>query len=306
LKVDIDGTPIYIASNDGGENTGEVTSFPNIQVSKSNQEFLLDFSSRGGLLNDTENGRPVVPDELMTNATPQTSSTPLTDSVHWDFNLLQEPHPLPLDDSSKIASQLEISSIEIPNNGPQPTRTPQHLPATCRCLEQLMGANEVMQVKLVWGACPSNGLAVSVDDMLQCQKDILVSCETLLECGRCSLRSDYVMLIVSMCHEMMNGIGDLGAMLLPGSQNERSSKRSRSESDGGRKRGLKPGGWRLDDEDEIQVIKSLIGIRIARLGSLIGQLEKTVKANHPDYEWVIRALRQSITERIGDVELSSL
>ncbi|KAI3318948.1 hypothetical protein HD806DRAFT_525859 [Xylariaceae sp. AK1471] len=300
-SMDIDDTPIYLAVNDGGEDNCEVMSFPRIQASKSNQEFLLGYS-RGGE-NDPGKERPVAPGESL-HTTPQTSSTPITESINWDFNLIQEPPASSIDESSKITSQVGISSTEISRTEPQQTNSPQLLPTTCRCLEQLMGANEVMQVKLVWGACPTNGLAVSVDDMLQCQKDILVSCETLLECKRCSLRSDYVMLIVSMCHEMMNGIGDLSAMLLPGSQNG-SSKRSRSESDGGRKRGLKPGGWRLDDADEIQVIKSLIGIRIARLSSLTSQLEKVVKANHPAYEWVIRALRQSITERIGDVELSS-
>ncbi|TGJ85523.1 hypothetical protein E0Z10_g3264 [Xylaria hypoxylon] len=293
--MDIGDVPIYLAANNGGENDGEVTAFPRMHPSKSNHDFLLDYS-RGG--NDDPREEGIVALGGSSETTPQTTSTPILEPSGWDPNFGQE---IPsLGESSKIAGQHGVAFSEVPGTGLQEATSSQPLPAVCYCLERLMQANEDMQVKLVWGAYPLNGVTVSVDDMLQCQKDILVSCETLLECKTCSLRSDYVMLIVSMCHEMMNGIGDLSAMLLPGSQ-QGSSKRSRSESDGGRKLGLKAGGWRLDDEEEINVIRSLIGIRITRLGSLISLLEKAVKANHPAYEWVIRALRQSITERIAAI-----
>ncbi|GAW24075.1 hypothetical protein ANO14919_136550 [Xylariales sp. No.14919] len=293
--MDIGGVPIYLSENDNGENSGDVAAFPRTHPSKSNHDFLLDYS-RGGNSDAGEEGLAALGGSLQT--TPQTTSTPNLEPPGWEPSLVQE---IPsLGEPSKITGQDGVAFPEAPGIGLEEVMASQPLPAACHCLEQLMQANEDMQVKLVWGAYPLNGVTVSVDDMLQCQKDILVSCETLLECKACSLRSDYVMLIVSMCHEMMNGIGDLSAMLLPGSE-QGSSKRSRSESDGGRKRGLKAGGWRLDDEEEINVIRSLIGIRITRLGSLISLLEKAVKANHPAYEWVIRALRQSITERIAAI-----
>ncbi|KAI0102521.1 hypothetical protein GGR51DRAFT_573995 [Nemania sp. FL0031] len=286
--MDLGDTSICLTANDGGENSCEAIAFPRINLSKSNHDLPLGYS-RGDSNGNGEG--PAVPE-----GSSQITSTPLPEPLSWEPIMIPEMQMLPLDEPSGSG----VAFPAMPGIEHQETASPQPSSTGCPCLEKLMGANEDMQVKLVWGAYPLNGVTVSVDDMLQCQKDILVSCETLLECKKCSLRSDYVMLIVSMCHEMMNGIGDLSAMLLPGSERA-SSKRSRFESDGGRKRGLKAGGWRLDDEDEIQVIKSLIGIRITRLGSLITLLEKAVKANHPAYEWVIRALRQSITERIETI-----
>ncbi|KAI0196454.1 hypothetical protein F4808DRAFT_439713 [Astrocystis sublimbata] len=296
--MDMGDAPIYLAANDGGENTCDVTGFPRIHSSKATHDFPLGYShvGGGGLVDG-----PAISGGSSLDTTPMTASPPSTEPLSWEPNLIPEMHMPSLGDSSGTEPLDAVGFSTVPASGPPlETISLQSPSAACHCLEKLMGANEDMQVKLVWGAYPPNGGSVSVDDMLQCQKDILVSCETLLECDRCSLRSDYVMLVVSMCHEMMNGIADLSAMLLPGSQNG-SVKRARSESDGGRKRGLKAGGWRLDDEDEIQVIKSLIGIRITRLGSLTTLLEKVVNAHRPAYEWVIRALRQSITERIATI-----
>ncbi|KAI0458268.1 hypothetical protein F5B21DRAFT_519459 [Xylaria acuta] len=292
--MDMGDAPIYLAANDGGENNGEVAAFPRIHPSKPSQDFLLGYSRVGG---SGPGEGPAVPGGS-SNTTPQTTSTPITEPLSWE--LIPEIQTPSLGNPSEVEPPGGVGFSAIPGSGLPETMSPQPLSTACHCLEKLMGANEDMQVKLVWGGYPLNGVTVSVDDMLQCQKDILVSCETLLECKKCSLRSDYVMLVVSMCHEMMNGIADLSTMLLPGSQSG-SSKRTRSESDGGRKRGLKAGGWRLDDDDEIQVIKSLIGIRITRLGSLISLLETAVNTHHPAYEWVIRALRQSITERIATI-----
>ncbi|KAK5630176.1 hypothetical protein RRF57_005891 [Xylaria bambusicola] len=241
----------------------------------------------------------LIPSESTSKTIEQTITTSKHEVSFWNHSFgLGIPA---LGESSNIADLEAATSTEILGLNLQEHPVLQPASTACQCLEKLMQANEDMQVKLVWGACPLNGVTVSVDEMLQCQKDILVSCETLLECKACSQRSDYVMLIVSMCHEMMNGIGDLSEMILPGSQ-QGSSKRPRSESDV-RKRDLKvkAGAWRLDDEEEINVIRSLIGIRITRLGSLITLLEKAVKAKHPAYEWVIRALRQSITEKIAAI-----
>jgi hypothetical protein len=294
-QVDIDDTGTCLAANDGGENhcPRDETVFPLIQASEFTHDFLLG-CPRGGN-NGPEEETSVAPIEVS-----QTTST-FVDSSSWNPNLIQEPQASTPAQSSEITSQGEVPFTEVSGAEAREAKSPQPLPTACHCLDQIMGANETMQVKLVWGGSSRKGPTVSADDMLHCQKDILASCETLLECSRCSLRSDYVMLIVSMCHEMMNGIGDLDAMTLPGSQYE-GSKRSRSDASGGKltsvKRGLKAGGWRLDDEDEMQVMRCLIGIRITRLGSLITQLEKAVNANHSAYEWIVRALRQVITEKI--------
>ncbi|KAI1258589.1 hypothetical protein F5Y18DRAFT_342547 [Xylariaceae sp. FL1019] len=174
------------------------------------------------------------------------------------------------------------------------------IPSRCHCLEHLMSANEKMQVKLVWRAGSPNGIGVSVDDMLECQKDVLATCGTLLECQSCSLRSQYVLLVVSMCREMANGIEHLSSLILSdrGSQHG-SRKRSCSTVDATGMKGLKPGGWRLDDEDEMEVIKSLIGIRLTRLRSLVLRLEKGIRQNHSDYGWIASALRDTVTEKMA-------
>ncbi|KAI8629228.1 hypothetical protein F5Y19DRAFT_94147 [Xylariaceae sp. FL1651] len=294
--MDIDDMNTCLTTSNGGGNHGSHndTVFPLTEGSKFTSEFLLDSPCGEG------NG-PAEDPSISPTESSQTTSTFVAHSSSWGPNIMQEsqaPLPAPL---SEITPRDEVPLLDISKAELQEKKPQRPLPTVCHCLDQIMSANEIMQVKLVWGASPQKGLAVSVDDMLQCQKDVLGSCEALLECSKCSLRSDYVMLIVSMCHEMMTGIGDLVAITLSGSQN-RSSKRSRSDASGDRSnsvpRELKAGGWRLDDEDEMQVIRCLIGIRITRLGSLISQLEKAVNANHSAYKWIVRALRQVVTEKI--------
>jgi hypothetical protein len=228
------------------------------------------------------------------------ATTFIADSSSWDRNLTQGPRVLPAAQSSEITSQDEASFVESARAEPREPRSLQALPIACCCLDQIMGANETLQIKLVWGITSRNGHTISIDDMLQCQKDILCSCETFLKCSRCGLRSDYIMLIVSMLHQMMNSIGYLDELTLPGSQNK-SLKRSCLEASGGKvtnfKRGLKAGGWRLDDEDEMQVIRRLIDIRIKRLESLMSQLEKVVNTEHSAYEWIVCALKEVINEK---------
>ncbi|KAI0182865.1 hypothetical protein EV127DRAFT_475586 [Xylaria flabelliformis] len=177
-------------------------------------------------------------------------------------------------------------------------------PVSCRCLEQLMSANEAMQVKLVWTASAHTESAVNMDDMLQCQKDMLASCGNLLACHDCSLRSGYVMLVVSMCREMISAITDLSTMILHNSQH---GSRKRTHSEAANKswasiQRVNTSVWRLDDQDEIAVIKSLIRIRIARLGNLITRLESVVQTHHYNYGWIVSALRQNILEKIDPIE----
>lgn len=282
LQVDISDVPNGLTSDNGESH---------MQLAKPYCDFPLNYP---GGANDDPGKVALVPSEVSSMSTPTIAAASISEQSYWTYTF--GPGSSTLSESGNLTNRDEIKIPGLRLHEP-PLVEPS--PAACPCLEQLMQANEDMQVKLVWGAYGLNGVTVSVDEMLQCQKDILVSCETLLGCKACSQRSDYVMLIVSMCHEMMNGIGDLSAMLSTKPQ-QGGSKRPRSESDA-RRRDLKAGGWRLDDEEEINVIQSLIGIRITRLGSLITLLEKAVKENHPAYEWVIRALRQSITEKISAI-----
>ncbi|EMR65636.1 putative transcription factor protein [Eutypa lata UCREL1] len=170
----------------------------------------------------------------------------------------------------------------------------------CFCIDQIIAANATMQVKLVWATSLNGCSTSSIDDMLQCQKNVLASCETFFGCKKCSLRSDYVVLVISMCREMVNGVKALEVITSP---EARSSRRPHPCTELFSKGKLEAGGWRLDDDDEIEIIRHLIQVRITKLKKLIGQLEHTVSANHASYAWVVGNLRKSLDEKLGSTAL---
>jgi len=165
----------------------------------------------------------------------------------------------------------------------------------CFCVDLVIAANAKMQVKVVWATLNGRGTS-SIDDMLQCQKNVLASCEALLGCRKCSLKSDYVVLVICMCQEMVNGVKALQVIIsrFPNSDSEISSKAK-----------LEAGGWRLDDDDEIDIITHLIQVRTTKLKKLISQLEQVVRANHASYTWIVSTLRQSIDDKLGSTESRS-
>ena len=203
----------------------------------------------------------------------------------------------------------------------QVTATPNTHATKCTCLDRTLSIFEKVQIKL--GGI-RNGPSVSINDMLQCQKDMLASCEQLLECEKCSSRSEYVMLVVSMCNKMLASIEDMDALISPEftrgvlqreparSQHQltqadpleeivQAGSNSEHRLISNHNRGLQMVGWRLDDEDETQVMRSLLGVRIARLGSVIGMLEMAVNAN----QWLAhKGIIQDIRERFTETKLT--
>ena len=166
----------------------------------------------------------------------------------------------------------------------------------CFCVDLIIAANATMQVKLVWDTSLNGCNTSSIDDMLQCQKNVLASCETFFGCKNCSLKSDYVVLVISMCREMVNGVKALEVITSP---EEQSSRRPHPDTDTSSKARLEAGGWRLDDDDEIEIIRHLIQVRIKKLKKLIGQLEHTVSANHAPYAWIVGNIRKSLDDKLG-------
>ncbi|KAH6645055.1 hypothetical protein BKA67DRAFT_542041 [Truncatella angustata] len=275
------------------------TAFPPNQIS----DFTADFISDCALEGDKNNpgGEPINGSKTW----PQPASTMAgdTDCIHVQVPRASSTTPTPAPTSATRAKSLSgVSGTGCSGPEMSSTQPAQSLSSTCRCLDHVLCANKAMQVKLVWGASLRSGTSVSVDDMLQCQKDVLGSCETLLKCNSCRLRAEYLMLVVSMCHEMTNVLGDFYTMTVPRSQCE-SSKRPRRGSDKltSATRGVLAGGWQLEDEDEVQIIRRLIGVRITKLGNLISQLETAVSSNHSTYEWIIRALRELNTDKIVSI-----
>lgn len=170
----------------------------------------------------------------------------------------------------------------------------------CFCVDLVLAANATMLVKSVWGTSLNCFSTSSIDDMFQCQKNGLTSCETLLGCSKCSLRSDYVVLVISMCREMVNCVKVLEAITSPETQNGGSEK-PHLDSEFSSKANLEAGGWRLDDEDEIEIIRHLIKVRITKLRKLIGQLEHIVTANYASYTWVVGSLKQNLDNTLGSI-----
>ncbi|KAK7756044.1 hypothetical protein SLS62_001987 [Diatrype stigma] len=171
----------------------------------------------------------------------------------------------------------------------------------CFCVDLIIAANATMQVKLVWATSLNGYSSSSIDDMLQCQKDVLTSCETFFGCKKCSLRSDYVVLVISMCRELVNGVKALEVITSP----ESSQGLLRPHHQNSSKAKLEAGGWRLDDDDEIEIIRHLIQVRKTKLRKLIGQLEHTVSTNHPSYAWIVTNLRKSLDEKLGSTALQA-
>ncbi|KAL6796263.1 hypothetical protein GGI42DRAFT_356403 [Trichoderma sp. SZMC 28013] len=166
----------------------------------------------------------------------------------------------------------------------------------CFCVDLVLAANATMLVKSVWGISLNCFSTSSIDDMFQCQKNVLTSCETLLGCSKCSLRSDYVVLVISMCREMVSCVKVLESITSPETQSGSSEKPNLDS-----KANLEAGGWRLDDEDEIEIIRHLIKVRITKLRKLIDQLEHIVTANYASYTWVVGSLKQNLDNTLGSI-----
>ncbi|KAI0866437.1 hypothetical protein F4860DRAFT_499815 [Xylaria cubensis] len=290
-------TPMYLNSNDMTDCHHDATGFTPMHTSAPSH--IIPPSPPHDGIESPRDDIPMAPYPSGQH-TPSASSG----SISWKPSPSMAPRPPPSAQLYNIPSPQAIPSEQSRVEQQREPSSPHTCNVSCCCLERLMSANEAMQVKLVWVTSADTGSAVSVDDMLQCQKDMLASCGDLLECLICTLRSDYIMLVVSMCREMITAIIDLSAMIASDGQHQ-SRKRSCSEATDGSWSSVQrvnAGVWRLDDQDEMVVIKSLIRIRVTRLRNLIARLEAVVKTHHPDYEWIVRALGQTVPQKLAPIE----
>ncbi|KAM7182850.1 hypothetical protein V8F33_013976 [Rhypophila sp. PSN 637] len=162
----------------------------------------------------------------------------------------------------------------------------------CFCTDLIISANATMQVRLVWTTWLNGSSTSSIEDILQCQKNVLASCDIFFQCKRCSQKPDYVVLVISMCREMVDGVKALEHITSP------EVLRPRDASN--KPRLLEAGGWQLDDDDEMEVIRKLIQIRITKLRKLVLQAEQAVNdGQHASYGWMVGNLRKSLDEKLG-------
>ncbi|KAF5636742.1 transcription factor [Fusarium tjaetaba] len=151
--------------------------------------------------------------------------------------------------------------------------------------------------------------------ILKRQKMILLRCDSLVNCGTCWSRPDFVMLIMTMCDRILtsleaverfvcsrndeemskassNGTAtalDMQTMTTPSRAGLEVPSLSRSSQM------LQPGvgAWQIDDDDEMELVVSLIKSRVTRLGNLITMAEGTISANAwPWHERLVQALRK--------------
>ncbi|KAM7200685.1 hypothetical protein V8F20_005187 [Naviculisporaceae sp. PSN 640] len=170
----------------------------------------------------------------------------------------------------------------------------------CFCLDLIISANASMQVRLVWSAWLDGNSTSSIEDILQCQKNVLASCDSFFQCKRCSSKPDYVVLVISMCREMVDGVKALEQITSPEALRSRSQRPHEhvGHGDVAKKPRLEAGGWQLDDDDEIEIIRHLIQVRITKLRKLVGQLEHAVSAGgHASYGWMVGNLRKSLDDK---------
>ncbi|CVL08826.1 hypothetical protein FPRO06_13223 [Fusarium proliferatum] len=163
--------------------------------------------------------------------------------------------------------------------------------------------------------CQSTSPLMTQQTILKRQKMILLRCDSLVQCGTCWSRPDFVMLIMTMCDRILtsleavdrfvcnrsdddinkvssNGTAaalDMQVMATPLSAGLEVSSLSRSSQM------LQPGvgAWQIDDDDEMELVISLIKSRVTRLGNLITMAEGTISANAwPWHERLVQALRK--------------
>ncbi len=168
----------------------------------------------------------------------------------------------------------------------------------CFCVDSITDANAMVQTKLVWSNWLQGYSASSIDDMLQCQKNVLASCETFFNCKNCSNKWNYVALVISMCRELVSGVKTLESITTRGPQTFL-RRQPRSDSDFSGSSRLEAGGWRLDDDDEMEIIKHLVRVRTTKLRKVIDQLESTVSSNHVSYLWVVGNLKKTLDDNLG-------
>ncbi|KAK5631409.1 hypothetical protein RRF57_007123 [Xylaria bambusicola] len=195
--------------------------------------------------------------------------------------------------------------------------TPATSDSSCSCFSQAVSTYEAIEVA-VWG---QNELWRNVDDMLRYQKKALIECEELLECRRCTAQSAYTMLLLSMCRSILTTLGDLCQGTSWGGSDTTTSqehgpddrKRRKCREDGGegadesrsRRYGISIRNRQLDDDDEHLVLQSLLTARVARLGRLLGTLDRIVSEHSwPAHKAIIRDLQTGLATNSFIVEKS--
>ncbi|KAK6823351.1 hypothetical protein RU639_006214 [Aspergillus parasiticus] len=181
-------------------------------------------------------------------------------------------------------------------------------PASCSCLSQILRTFEMVQLATAGESQDTPEAFYSNTQQTLClQKDALASCETLLECATCSAQSEHITMVTHISDRMLTSIRDLVSaspmVRCLAYRDGLISSQSGSYNDPG-DAGLKIRRWKLDNEDEMQVLRSLVNVRITKLNSLLNRLEKIVIV----YQWsshvsIVRDLQERFNQTIMMVRM---
>jgi len=124
--------------------------------------------------------------------------------------------------------------------------------------------------------------------LLQRQKTALARFEPLLWCAACWSRSEFVMLMITMCERVL---ASLDKIVLEQQQQRHSH------------RGIYPN----PEDDELELVISLLKSRMARLGNLLAMTEGAVSANGwPSHGRITQGLRRKFNELLFSLSFCGL
>ncbi|RYP10385.1 hypothetical protein DL764_000719 [Monosporascus ibericus] len=229
--------------------------------------------------------------------------------------------------SSSSTQPIDTASQTAPPSPPPLTRlaatssSNHHRHDECACFSRVMRTFEVVEVNLVWDLGQLSDIRSNV---LQLQTRALVECEDLITgCVSCTRQSAYVLLVVSLCGKILSSLETVcSRMMLPGPSSDddgggRSFGQVASPAHSRRPGACQGGGghlglgacyensntrsrlnirrWHIDDDDELQILQTLLTKRLKHLDNLLERLEELISShNWPAHADMCHALKRRL------------
>ncbi|KAJ0296904.1 hypothetical protein Brms1b_013665 [Colletotrichum noveboracense] len=216
---------------------------------------------------------------------------------------------------------------------------------SCSCIFAAMSLHEAVQIDLVWNDLPPDPSAatrplgepscelssaatsplspsfqplITQQTILHRQKTLLARLDSLLWCGPCWSRSNFVILIITMSERILGSLESVERVVRRkheygggGGGTQTATADPANPWLAGKTGALTPppsaGGWQIDDDDEQRLVVSLLRSRMARLGSTIAMAESAVSANAwSSHDRMVQALRKRFNSLLFSLSFSDL
>ncbi|KAI1459351.1 hypothetical protein F4805DRAFT_78077 [Annulohypoxylon moriforme] len=168
----------------------------------------------------------------------------------------------------------------------------------CSCFERVIYTHEDIEVNLLWRRYNGTG----DDNLLQNQKRALADFESLMECGSCTARSAYIMLLISIGRRILDSLDAVDGTAAPAPVTKEQNYDNGDGGGGsrGRKRARKVsiGNWKLDADDELQIYQSLATARATKLAGLVEKLERIARSrNWPAHQDILSEMCEALRKK---------